>query len=77
MGSFAQALDARDAYAAGHSRRVSEYSHAIAKAMKLPPQKVESIRAGDLQHDLGKIGISDLVLQKPGRLSGRDRVVDG
>ena len=69
VGSLAQALDARDAYTAGHSRRVSEYSCAIAKAMSVPEKDLETIRVGALLHDLGKIGISDLVLQKPGRLT--------
>jgi putative nucleotidyltransferase with HDIG domain len=69
VGSLAQALDARDAYTAGHSRRVSEYSCAIAKALNLTEDDLEIIRVGALLHDLGKIGISDLVLQKPGRLT--------
>ncbi len=69
VGSLAQALDARDAYTAGHSRRVSEYSCAVATAMNVPEQDLETIRVGALLHDLGKIGISDLVLQKPGRLT--------
>jgi putative nucleotidyltransferase with HDIG domain len=69
VGSLAQALDARDAYTAGHSRRVSELSCAIAKAMNIPEPDLETIRIGALLHDLGKIGISDLVLQKPGRLT--------
>jgi putative nucleotidyltransferase with HDIG domain len=69
VGSLAQALDARDAYTAGHSRRVSEYSCAIAKAMNIPDRDLETIRVGALLHDLGKIGISDLVLQKAGRLT--------
>jgi HD-GYP domain-containing protein (c-di-GMP phosphodiesterase class II) len=69
VGSLAQALDARDAYTAGHSRRVSEYSCAIAQAMNIPERDLETIRIGALLHDLGKIGISDLVLQKAGRLT--------
>lgn len=69
VGSLAQALDARDADTAGHSRRVSEYSCAIAKAMNLSEADLETIRVGALLHDVGKIGISDLVLQKPGRLT--------
>jgi putative nucleotidyltransferase with HDIG domain len=69
VGSLAQAIDARDAYTAGHSRRVSEYSCAIAKAMNIPDPDLETIRVGALLHDLGKIGISDLVLQKAGRLT--------
>ena len=69
VGSLAQALDARDAYTAGHSQRVSEYACAIAKVMQLPEAEVETIRVGALLHDIGKIGISDVVLQKPGRLT--------
>jgi len=69
VGSLAHALDARDAYTAGHSRRVSEYSCAIARVMTVPEQDLETIRVGALLHDLGKIGIPDLVLQKPGRLT--------
>jgi putative nucleotidyltransferase with HDIG domain len=72
VGSLAQALDARDAYTAGHSRRVSEYSCAIAKGLNLPEADLEAIRIGALLHDLGKIGISDLVLQKPGRLTAEE-----
>jgi putative nucleotidyltransferase with HDIG domain len=69
VGSLAQALDARDPYTAGHSRRVSNYACAIARAMGLAEPEVETIRVGALLHDLGKIGISDLVLHKPGRLT--------
>jgi putative nucleotidyltransferase with HDIG domain len=69
VGSLAHALDARDPYTAGHSRRVSNYACAIARAMGLAEQEVETIRVGALLHDLGKIGISDLVLHKPGRLT--------
>ena len=72
VGSMAQALDARDAYTAGHSRRVSEYSCAIAKAMGLADNEIETVRIGALLHDLGKIGISDVVLQKPGRLTSEE-----
>jgi putative nucleotidyltransferase with HDIG domain len=75
VGSLAQALDARDAYTAGHSRRVSEYSCAIAKALKISGQELETIRTGALLHDLGKIGISDLVLQKPGRLTPEENAL--
>ncbi|HEY7392505.1 MAG TPA: HD domain-containing phosphohydrolase [Bryobacteraceae bacterium] len=69
VGSLAQALDARDPYTAGHSRRVSNYACAIAEAMGLAEPEVETIRVGALLHDLGKIGISDVVLHKPGRLT--------
>jgi len=69
VGSLANALDARDPYTAGHSRRVSDYSCAIASVMGLSGESVEEIRIGALLHDIGKIGIADSALQKPGKLS--------
>jgi HD-GYP domain-containing protein (c-di-GMP phosphodiesterase class II) len=72
VGSLASALDARDRYTAGHSRRVSELSCAIARAMHLAPQELEDIRIGALLHDIGKIGIGDSVLQKPGKLTNEE-----
>ena len=69
VGSLASALDARDSYTAGHSRRVSEISAEIAGSLGLPPSKIEKVRVAALLHDIGKIGIPDRVLQKPGRLT--------
>jgi HD-GYP domain-containing protein (c-di-GMP phosphodiesterase class II) len=67
--SLSSAIDARDVYTAGHSRRVSTYAVAIAREMKLPADGIEVLREGALLHDVGKIGISDRILQKPGNLS--------
>ncbi|HTS75550.1 MAG TPA: HD domain-containing phosphohydrolase [Bryobacteraceae bacterium] len=69
IGSLASALDARDRYTAGHSHRVSEFSCAIARAMHLPETELDEIRVAALLHDIGKIGISDCVLQKAGKLT--------
>jgi putative nucleotidyltransferase with HDIG domain len=69
VGSLANALDARDCYTAGHSRRVSELSCATAAALGVKTGDLEAIRVGALLHDIGKIGISDTVLQKPGKLT--------
>jgi putative nucleotidyltransferase with HDIG domain len=69
VSSLASALDARDPYTAGHSLRVSEYSCAIARAMNVEQAEHELIRVGALLHDIGKIGISDAVLQKQERLT--------
>jgi putative nucleotidyltransferase with HDIG domain len=69
VGSLASALDARDQYTAGHSRRVSDLSCALASSLGLAAHDVERIRIGALLHDIGKIGIADSVLQKPGRLT--------
>lgn len=72
VGSLAHALDARDQYTAGHSWRVSQLSCATASAVQLRPEEVEQIRIGALLHDIGKIGIADNVLQKPGRLTDEE-----
>jgi len=69
VGSLASALDARDRYTAGHSRRVSELSCAIGRSMNLEPKDLDDIRIGALLHDIGKIGIADTVLQKAGKLT--------
>lgn len=67
--SLASSFDARDDYTAGHSRRVSDYSCAIAKGMRLPDSEIEIIRVGGLLHDVGKIGVPDSILRKPGKLT--------
>lgn len=67
--TMAQALEARDPYTAGHSNRVRDYSIAIARAMHLPLQEIDTIRVGAQLHDIGKIGIPDAVLQKTGDLT--------
>ena len=72
VGSLANALDARDQYTAGHSLRVSHYSCAVASALQLPSGEIERIRIGALLHDIGKIGIADSVLQKPGKLTDEE-----
>ncbi len=72
VGSLANALDARDQYTAGHSCRVSQLSCAIASALELSADDVERIRIGALLHDVGKIGIADTVLQKPGKLTAEE-----
>jgi len=72
VGSLANALDARDRYTSGHSCRVSQLSCATAAAMGLDHEHVERIRTGALLHDIGKIGIADRVLQKPGRLTDEE-----
>jgi len=69
VGALASALDARDPYTAGHSHRVSEFSCSIAEAMSLPAAEIAQLRIAGLLHDIGKIGINDEVLQKPGKLT--------
>jgi putative nucleotidyltransferase with HDIG domain len=67
--ALAAALDARDPYTAGHSERVSVLSVAIGRVLRLPDPELEVLRLGALLHDIGKIGIPDHVLRKPGPLT--------
>jgi putative nucleotidyltransferase with HDIG domain len=67
--ALAAALDARDPYTAGHSERVSTLSVLIARQMGLPDAQVDVIRLGALLHDVGKIGVPDEILRKPGALT--------
>ena len=67
--ALAAALDARDPYTAGHSERVSVLAVAIGRVLRLPDEDLEVLRLGALLHDIGKIGIPDDVLRKPGPLT--------
>lgn len=66
--SLAGAIDAKDPYTKGHSTSVSRYSEALARAINLPEDEVQRITLGALLHDVGKIGIPENVLKKPGKL---------
>lgn len=68
--SLAGAIDAKDPYTKGHSTSVSRYSEALARAVNLPEDEVQRITLGALLHDVGKIGIPEHVLKKPGKLEG-------
>ncbi len=66
--TLAGAIDAKDPYTKGHSTSVSRYSEALARAINLPEEEVQKITLGGLLHDVGKIGIPESVLRKPGKL---------
>lgn len=70
--TIANTIDAKDEYTRGHSRRVSEYSAAIAEKLGMSPEEVSNIRWVALLHDIGKIGVPDAVLNKPGRLTNEE-----
>ncbi|HKN32344.1 MAG TPA: HD domain-containing phosphohydrolase [Terriglobales bacterium] len=72
MGSIqmlAGAVDEKDPYTKGHSDRVTRYSVLIAKEMNQPEPFIETLRISALLHDVGKIGIEDRILKKPGALT--------
>jgi HD-GYP domain-containing protein (c-di-GMP phosphodiesterase class II) len=70
--SLAAALDARDTYTAGHSHRVALYAHGIARHMGIKRPQLDHIRMAGLMHDLGKIGVPDIILRKTGGLTGEE-----
>lgn len=70
--SLAGAIDAKDPYTKGHSTSVSRYAEALARAVNLPEHEVERIKIGALLHDVGKIGIPENVLKKPGKLTDEE-----
>lgn len=70
--TLAAAIEAKDEYTEGHSNRVAKYSVEIAKYMGMPKKFCEEIEFAGILHDVGKIGIKDGVLTKPGRLTERE-----
>ena len=66
--ALAAAVDARDHYTYGHSRNVSKYAVCMGKALGLSRRKLARLRIAGLLHDIGKIGLSDTIIRKPGPL---------
>ena len=71
--AIASAVEARDGYTESHCRRLAIFSVLMAERLGLPPEEIEAIRLGALLHDVGKIGVRDEVLLKPGRLTDAER----
>lgn len=69
IAALTEAIDAKDMYTAGHSQRVAEISTTIAYDMGLSQHEIDIIHYGALLHDIGKIGIPELILNKKGRLT--------
>ncbi len=67
--TIANIIDAKDEYTKGHSYRVAEYSSMLAREMGYSEERVADIRFIGLLHDIGKIGIPDAILNKPGKLT--------
>jgi diguanylate cyclase (GGDEF)-like protein/putative nucleotidyltransferase with HDIG domain len=73
--SLAEALDLRDTGTADHSWTVGRYCALIAAELGLPPERVKRIEVAGILHDIGKIGLPDAILQKPGPL-GRTELAE-
>lgn len=67
--SLASTIDAKDFYTRGHSSRVAEYSLLIGRELGMPHNELEILYYGALLHDIGKIGVSDVILRKESELS--------
>lgn len=70
--SLVGALEAKDLYTRGHSERVSKYAAAIAVSMGMDERQVERIKLAAQLHDLGKVGLSNALLSKPGGLTAHE-----
>lgn len=69
IATIANTIDAKDEYTRGHSKRVAEISVAIAKDIGMSREDINSLKSIALLHDIGKIGVPDTVLNKPGKLT--------
>ncbi|MFN8504843.1 HD domain-containing phosphohydrolase [Kouleothrix sp.] len=66
---LAAAVEAKDAYTEGHLRRLRAYSEHLALAYGLAPSEVRAVRYGGILHDIGKIGVDEAIIRKPGPLT--------
>jgi len=73
--ALANAIEARDSYLHGHCERLASLAVRLAEMIGLPPEEIETIRLGAILHDIGKIGIPDSVLLKPGPLDEEERAI--
>lgn len=69
MQSLSTTIEAKDEYTRGHSRRVAQYAALVAKSLGWTDQEIENIKSCAYLHDIGKIGIPDQILNKPGQLT--------
>ncbi len=75
LEALGDALDLKDAETEGHSKRVTAFTIAIARAMDLQQERVRVIARGAFLHDIGKMAIPDAILRKPGRLSAEEQAI--
>jgi len=71
--ALANAIEARDSYLHGHCERLASLAVRIAEDLEIAPEEIETVRLGAILHDVGKIGIPDRVLLKPGPLDEEER----
>jgi len=75
LEALGDALDLKDSETEGHSKRVTAYTIALARAMGLDPAQIKVIARGAFLHDIGKMAIPDQILRKPGKLTPEEQQV--
>lgn len=70
--AFGQVIDAKSPYTAGHSSRVADYADRIGRYLGMDKQALRWLRRGALLHDVGKLGVSNMILDKPGKLDDEE-----
>ncbi|MEZ5313972.1 MAG: HD domain-containing protein [Thermoanaerobaculia bacterium] len=73
LSALRSAMEAKDQYTEGHLRRVCDFAVAVGRRMNLSEHDLERLEIASLLHDVGKIGIADSILRKPGPLDSRER----
>jgi len=73
--ALASAIDAKDSYTGDHSAHMADLAAWVGRLLRLPPDVVEDVRVGARLHDLGKIGVPDAILNKPGPLNPDELVI--
>jgi len=75
LDALGGALDLKDAETEGHCQRVTAYTITIAKAMTVEPASLRHIARGAFLHDIGKMGVPDQILRKPGPLTAEEQMI--
>ena len=75
LEALGDALDLKDSETEGHSKRVTAYTIALARAMGIPPAEIKVIARGAFLHDIGKMAIPDEILRKPGKLTPEEEEI--
>jgi len=70
--TLSKIIDARDPYVSGHAAKVADYATSIAAELGLPAERIAPIRQAGLLHDIGKIGVAEHILHKPGKLTAEE-----
>ncbi|MBA2360707.1 MAG: HD-GYP domain-containing protein [Actinobacteria bacterium] len=73
LAALTQAIEQRDLYTQGHSRRVGALGEAVARRLGWREERLEPLRLGGLLHDVGKLNLDTALLRKPGALNDRER----